>query len=240
MSSRWGMNLGNFTTAPRTSLVTRGFLVFSLLLSALFAVVGQSRADSVPVTGTGFVDAGPFNDSGAGFSLNGPSFSVFNGLPDGPGSATGTCTGGTICDFTYTIQGGGYAQGSFNGQYIGHLGGSLTFAASAPVPILDTSVATEAQFILPVVVTGQIEGSYYPSGSEAFDYAIYAVGTATIDAIWDDEYGGPGVFTLITDSYDFGGVAVTPERSAWIYFLGGLLLTLGIKRKGVAQLLSWS
>jgi hypothetical protein len=51
------MNVANFPIAPRT-LAARGLLASFFLLFFLFAAVGQSRADAVPVTGTGSVDAG--------------------------------------------------------------------------------------------------------------------------------------------------------------------------------------
>lgn len=212
-------------------------IVFTpILLIAFFLCSGLlTRADSVPITGTGGVAASESGD-GIFFGLNGPSFSVFSSVPGGPYFQISSCMGGTVCDFTYGMPANSFdSEGEFDGQYIAELVGSLTFAASAPVPILGTSVNTPVEFILPLTVTGDVAG-YLQSvtgllGSEAFDYAISGSGTATMDGVWDYAHSNNiGAYTFETYSYNFSGVAETPELSTWLYLLTGFLLIFVIRR----------
>lgn len=200
-----------------------------LILLALILGSGlQARADSVPITGSAGVSTSNSGDE-ISFTLNGPSFSVFSSIPGGPNFQISSCTGGTVCDFTYTIPANfNDSEGTFDGQFIWALDGSLTFAASAPVPILETSVPTGVQYILPLTVTGDVSGYFGPPGflgSEAFDYAISGTGTATMGGAWDyANSNNIGAYTFTTYSYTFSGIAETPELPTGLYLLTGFLL----------------
>src|SRR5438067_1768889 len=70
-----------------------GFICFVSILASANSV------SSIPIEGDatkGFVQTtGDFN-------ILGPGLSLFQGLPDGPNSI-GTCTAGTLCDFSFGI-----------------------------------------------------------------------------------------------------------------------------------------
>ena len=85
------------------------------------------------------------------------------------------------------------------------------------------------EYILPMVLAGQITG--YENGTEV--WAINMVGTGTIDAIGYEENGE---YNFFDTTYEFSGIAYTPEPPAWTYAFSTLLIILVARRKKLLSL----
>lgn len=197
-------------------------IVFStIVLLVLVLGVGLQtvRGDSTPITGTACVSSGCFSisASGPGFSLS--SFGSDAGPPF-------NCVAGNLCDFNISVGTvtGFTAVGSFEGQAADLVQGALSFTAPpTDLPFLTSPVGVEE--ILPVVVTGQFTG--FEDGKEV--WAVNIDGRGTLDA--PGHYLGDGQYFFPSVTYQFSGLAYTPEPSTWIYACSALLAVLIAKRK---------
>ena len=220
-----------FRKVDHVTIPARGTFVSIVLLTFIFGLGLQpARGDSATFTGTACVQT----DGCLSASLSGPSFSLNLG-----GQEPFThlfCTAGTVCDFAYTIPAPApcdvfIATGSFNGQAANCVDGSLTFKASPPtyVPIL-SGVGIGVEYILPIVVNGQMTG--YEGGTE--EWAVNIDGTGTMDA--RGVYEGESVYLFGSVSYQFSGIAHTPEPPTGILVvLGAALVSLVIQWKSLSQ-----
>jgi hypothetical protein len=80
------------------------------------------------------------------------------------------------------------------------------------------------EFILPMILAGQITG--YENGIEV--WAINIAGTGTMDVTGYEENGE---YNLLDTTYEFSGIAYTPEPPAWTYAFSALLVILVAQRK---------
>jgi hypothetical protein len=63
-------------------------------------------------------------------------------------------------------------------------------------------------------------------------------GTATIDTLWDGFGNANNEYSIVTDTYNFTGMATTPEPPGWSLFSGAFLAALIAKRKKLITLFS--
>ena len=197
----------------------------SVVLVALFmaALAPTAVADGIPFTGTALVG----NAADLNFSMTGPSLSLFQSAPDGPGPGGGliACTPGTVCNFNFTIGVGIFdlncvcTGGSFQGKTAGFLVGALTFTGSAFVSSFSSTLT------LPVTLAAQLTGYqllFSPDtgnslGAELF--SLSATGSGILTAIPNDT----GQF-FNPFSYTYSGTAtVVPEPTTWLLFASGFL-----------------
>jgi len=188
-----------------------------LILMIVLFYPGWAQADSTSITGTA-----TYNNDSLGFSASGPALSFTLAGEEGlPTSAV--CAAGTLCDFTKTIPAyciGFTSIGSYNGQTAYCLGGELTFAASTILPIIPSGVSVE--YILPVVVTGQIIG-FAQSGPDVFAFNIDGTGTLTTNGGTFTAGTGTEYYVFGGDRWQFSAIATTPEPSTILLLSSGLL-----------------
>jgi len=114
----------------RRSIQFAGFL---LLVSS---VVLADRINGIPFTGSATQG---FAQTEGDFKINGPGLSLMQALPDGP-SAIGSCTAGSVCNFSFKIDTSGaafcayclfYDSGSLGNEVAELLLPTLQFTGSA-------------------------------------------------------------------------------------------------------------
>ncbi len=153
--------------------------VVFLALASLATVPAHADGTTVvPISGTASYNY-QWN-----FSLSGPSLSLDGGtLLDG--SIFTTCTPGTLCDLSGTMQNGSSCNiilcgGSFNGQsYPNWLIGTLTFAGAAVAPFPLSSSPNSFVLTAPATVYGQLFAVDCPtytncnSAPEVFGFKVF-------------------------------------------------------------------
>src|SRR5690349_12422041 len=75
-----------------------------VLLCLVCFVPTLASANNIPVTGVGFKGQPASNGCcyNGDFTIQGSGLFLMQGTPDGPG-VLGSCTAGTVCNFSYTI-----------------------------------------------------------------------------------------------------------------------------------------
>ncbi len=208
--------------------------VVFLALASLATVPAHADGTTVvPISGTASYNY-QWN-----FSLSGPSLSLDGGtLLDG--SIFTTCTPGTLCDLSGTMQNGSSCNiilcgGSFNGQsYPNWLIGTLTFAGAAVAPFPLSSSPNSFVLTAPATVYGQLFAVDCPtytncnSAPEVFGFNI--VGTGTVTANGSTQFlNQDAIFEV---QYSFVGVASeAPEPPGWLLALSGIGILAWIARK---------
>ncbi len=151
-----------------------------------------------------------------------------------------TCTPGTLCDLSGTMQNGSSCNiilcgGSFNGQsYPNWLIGTLTFAGAAVAPFPLSSSPNSFVLTAPATVYGQLFAVDCPtytncnSAPEVFGFNI--VGTGTVTANGSTQFlNQDAIFEV---QYSFVGVASeAPEPPGWLLALSGIGILAWIARK---------
>ncbi len=215
--------------------------VVFLALASLAAVPAHADGTTVvPISGTASYNF-QWN-----FSLSGPSLSLDGGtLLDS--SIFTTCTPGTLCDLSGTMQNGSSCNiiscgGSFNGQsYPNWLIGTLTFAGAAVAPFPLSSSPNSFVLTAPATVYGQLFAVNCPTSTyntnnticnsaaaEVFGFNIVGTGTVTAEGITN--FGPQDAIFQV--QYSFVGVASeAPEAPGWLLALSGLGVLGWIARK---------
>ena len=156
-----------------------GFFCFTSVVASADSII------SIPVTG--IADKG-FAQTLGDFSIQGPGLSLFQGLPDGNNSI-GTCTVGTVCDFSFDIGSSApfctyctfYSSGSLGNKVAEFLDPSLLFTGTA-------FYSGGESLTVPMTLTGTIIGyklvncsnGFCDLGPRVFTLSIVGHGTGQV------------------------------------------------------------
>ena len=139
--------------------MTTRSVVLLCLVCFVSTLASANSFHSIPITGVGFVGQPGFNCCFNGdFNIQGLNLSLNQGTPNGPASI-GSCTVGTVCNFSYGIGSTatfctyctGFSEGSLGTKTADFLAPSLTFTGSAFYP-------GGSSMTVPMTITGTIIG----------------------------------------------------------------------------------
>ena len=204
----------------------RHCLLSCLFLSLLTAISLPAHANSVSVTGTGYL-----GNNQDGLSANAGIFSATSAAPDGPSFLTGPLQVGVATKLSWTsfaFPGPGFTVVNVGKQFTDILQGGILFTASFTVP---ASALITGQFTAPVHLSGDLEAfqdlslgqGFYTQGPQIATLLFTGTGTATFDL----NNLGNGNFQIMGAFATYSGMGtlqtVVPEPTSLLLMGTGLV-----------------